>query len=289
MEVIAYKLTCLTNLHMGGSGTNLGVIDLEVERDPILGEPTMNASGVKGALRDHCEALMACQEDPDGDGDIRKVFGTSSSGDTAGAYAFFQGDLLARPVRISKGTGSYLLATSRELIENFTEKLWEFCWDGWQEELWGETLPALPKGDKVITNADGCHGVEGFQVAKAESKLLDRLLGEKKWVLMSAEQLRSIALPVVTHNVLRNGTSANLWFEEYVPHHSVFGLLIGRPNGDETFREILTCMEERDKDQFGEEILYRNVIQFGAEASTGCGYVRMEEIKCEQKGNRGPV
>lgn len=288
MEVIAYKLTCLTNLHMGGSGTNLGVIDLEVERDPILGEPTMNASGVKGALRDHCEALMDCQEDPDRDGDIRKIFGTSSSGDTAGAYAFFQGDLLARPVRISKGTGSYLLATSRELIENFTEKLWEFCWDGWEESLWGEPLPALPRGDRVITNAAGCHGVEGFQVEKKESKLLDYLLGKEKWVLMSAEQLRSIALPVVTHNVLRNGTSANLWFEEYVPHNSVFGLLIGRPNGDETFQEIL-ALEERDEARFGEEIQYRNVIQFGAEASTGCGYVRMEEIQYEQKGNCGPV
>lgn len=267
MEVIAYKLTCLTNLHMGGSGTNLGVIDLEVERDPVLREPTMNASGVKGALRDHCEALLACQDNPDQNGDIRKIFGTSSSGDTAGAYAFFQGDLLARPVRISRGTGSYLLATSRDLIENFTGKLREFGWEGWNESLWGEPLPALPTEDRVITNAVDCDGVEGFQVEKAESGLLDYLLGKQKWVLMSAEQLRSIDLPVVTHNVLRNRTAANLWFEEYVPHHSVFGLLIGRPNGDTAFQKIFSKQEDR------------NVVQFGAEASAGCGYVRMEEIR----------
>lgn len=267
MEIIAYKLTCLTNLHMGGSGTNLGIIDLEVERDPILGEPTMNASGVKGALRDHCEALMDCQDNPDKDKDIRNIFGTSSSGETSGSYAFFQGDLLARPVRISRGTGSYLLATTPELIQNFVEKLREFGWDQWSDDPWNEPLPDTPTKDYVITNCTGCHGVEGFSTQSGESKLLDHLLGAGKWAFMSSEQLRSIDLPIMTHNVLQNGTSKNLWFEEYVPHHSVFGLLIGRPTGDTAFQEILTCMEDR------------NVVQFGAEASTGCGYVRMEVLE----------
>lgn len=55
MSAKLYRLTCLTNLHMGSGEANYEVIDLEVERDPVLGEPTMNASGVKGALRDFCK------------------------------------------------------------------------------------------------------------------------------------------------------------------------------------------------------------------------------------------
>lgn len=53
MEVCVLKLKCLTNMQMGGGDVNYNVVDIEVEKDPVTGYPTMNASGVKGALREY--------------------------------------------------------------------------------------------------------------------------------------------------------------------------------------------------------------------------------------------
>ena len=42
----------MTNMHVGNGDVNYNIIDNEVEKDPVTGYPTINASGVKGALRE---------------------------------------------------------------------------------------------------------------------------------------------------------------------------------------------------------------------------------------------
>lgn len=46
-------LKCLTNMHVGNGDVNYNIVDNEVEVDPVTGYPTINASGVKGALRNY--------------------------------------------------------------------------------------------------------------------------------------------------------------------------------------------------------------------------------------------
>ena len=262
MNYTFYRLDCLTNLHMGGSDANYDVIDLQVERDPVLGEPTMNASGVKGALRDHCEIIKGCHEKVkwDTDPDIKEIFGTRNGGTQQGGYAFFGADLLARPVRVSGCDTAWLLATTPDLIHSFARKL----------ELLGiDTLkiniPTGIEGDKVIVSCP-CAKVEGYGTVVVDADNdIQKLLGTDRYAVMSSDMLRSVSLPVVAHNVLENAISKNLWYEEYVPHKSVFGLIVGRPN---------------EKDKFGEIIGFDKppVVQFGAEASTGCGYIQMTQV-----------
>ena len=264
MKVNVYQLKCLTNLHMGSGDINYSVIDLEVERDPVTGEPTMNASGVKGAIRDFFEKNCAdyikaggkCSEcmkhGKAAECDICRIFGSTESN---GEYKFFSGDLLGRPVRVTAGKDAYAIATTPTLINSFVDKVNALA----GTVVLKNDIPAV--GTKSSgCDADAVEGMSGLQVAS--SALLTKLLGDK-WVVGDDGWLKTIGLPVVAHNVLNEKKkSKSLWFEEYVPHESVFGLIV---------------MSTDDK--LDAVIANKPVIQFGAEASTGCGYVQLTKVE----------
>lgn len=250
MKTEAYKLTCLTNLHMGSGDVNYNVIDLEVERDEILCEPTMNASGVKGALRDACEAKRS-----EKDKDVEYIFGGKQ--DAKGNYSFFSGDMIARPVRVTEGDSAFVLATTPQLVKHLLDKLEAFGAKWFSEKF--EDLPNVEENEILCSKA--YTEIEGEKAQQASCPVLNELIGEN-WALMSTEMLRSIDLPVQAHNVLENGISKNLWYEQNVPHQSIFYLLISRPDENSKLDAILGS---------------NPVVQFGAGATTGYGYVKMEK------------
>lgn len=254
---MVFKLNCLTDLHMGSGEVNYSVIDLEVQRDTVTGEPTMHSSGVKGALRDYCEAKAA---DDDEKQLVVKIFGSDQNGDQPGTYRFLSADLLARPVRISAGSGAYVLATTPDLIRLFLNKLSAF---GLRDLFPDSPLPE--RLDPTILCSDrSVKKVEGFRVEYADCPLLDSILGTKSWALMPSGFLSAIDLPVRAHNVLNEkGISKNLWYEQNVPHESVFGLLILAPDGGKALGRFLSDGA---------------IVQFGANASTGGGLIRMERV-----------
>ena len=59
MGAIVVNLECVTNMHVGNGDVNFNIIDNEVERDVVTGYPTINASGVKGALREYFKKNVA--------------------------------------------------------------------------------------------------------------------------------------------------------------------------------------------------------------------------------------
>lgn len=256
MSAIFYKLTCLTNLHMGSGDINYDVVDLEVERDPVLGEPTMNASGVKGALRDHCKKLLDNKT-------VINIFGSDTNekdpeekkkGSRQGTYHFLSGDLIARPVRVSYGNPSYVLATTPELLKHISNKLTAFG----LTDLFSDTPDAV---ENMILTGANCTEIEGIPAKQMECKSLEAFFG-KDWALMTHDCLKEIALPVMAHNVLCDGISKNLWYEQVVPHESVFGLIIIAPDGDTAFEEAIS---------------QKPVVQFGAGATTGNGFTKLEK------------
>ena len=69
-------------------------------------------------------------------------------------------------------------------------------------------------------------------------------------------------LPVIARNYLENGESKNLWYEELVPHESVFWfMVIGEEKDVETFHKAVDG----------------KVVQFGGNASLGCGLCRVKQ------------
>lgn len=113
-----YLIECITNLHVGSSGTNYGIVDNLVQRDPVTKFPTINASSLKGALKKHFEKKW----DEENIALIPTIFGEEGKGSTQGTigtYNFLGADLLALPVR--SNYMSYALAislTNSKIINN---------------------------------------------------------------------------------------------------------------------------------------------------------------------------
>ena len=257
-----YKLECLTNLHVGSGEANYNIIDKEVERDPITGYPIIHASGIKGALREYFTENKVLPE-----AKITEIFGKPSSATEfgAGSYKFFDAHLLSRPMRVGGNTTrSSISVTSDDLLRDFLTQTANFGINKYTNV----NLPELTFGENIdfLTNA-GNITVEDEQTDTFDANDADdadymeaakNIVGDTFAV---AKNFGSYALPVVAHNKLEHGESKNLWYEEYVPHGSVFWFLVLTPD---------------EKNELNLE--NQTMLQFGANASIGYGFVRITKL-----------
>lgn len=235
-----FKVECITNLHVGNGDVNYNIIDNEVERDPVTNCPTMNASGVKGAIR---EFFVNRHVDEDV---ITGIFGGASNSKTIpGAIKFLQADFLMMPVRASEGEKAFYYVTSKNLLEQLTTKT-----EMIENKTYFDTKTSSENQDKA--KADG--------IALKNYVMLD---GKKVYVIEDSN-FRKLMLPVVARNQLDNGESKNLWYEEVVPHHSMF-----------TFYAL--AEDEEKMSQFM-NVINGNVVQFGGGATVGYGFCKVTAI-----------
>ena len=232
---------------MGNGDVNYNIIDQEVERDPVTGLPIINASGVKGAIREFFEAKWGKN-----DSRIKTIFGGNDSDKTQGTYKFLQADLLFRPLRVSDNSRrSFVIATTEEIIK---------CFEGKLKGL-GSTLSISGKiiDSKEMVELEGENQKTGLKEIR-DDKLKEFTGGSIVYV----NNLNDYDLPVIARNDLDdNGISKNLWYEEFVPHESVFALIIMTPDKmDDDFKMSLTA----------------EPIQFGGNASIGYGLMKIQEV-----------
>lgn len=275
MKPVMYRIRCITNLHVGSGDINYSIIDNEVEKDPVLGLPTIHASGVKGALRAHC------RQRGDKAPEIEKIFGPEHQGKedkqsgekknvplAAGEFKFFSAQMLARPLRVTKGNNiSYILTTTPEILRNMLQFAQDIGWQGKGLEI----LSTLHLDSKTfVSNVSGV-SVEGISAKSMDvltdnvadvKRLLHELLGTEDWAL--TDSFKPYDLPVVARNALgEDGSSKNIWYEEIVPHKSIFYFAVLVPDKEKT----PLCFDE-------------DVVHFGGNASVGYGYTRVNTI-CE--------
>lgn len=199
MYAVLVRLECVTNMHVGNGDVNYNIIDNEVERDPVTGVPTINSSGVKGALR------QFFAKDHDLKKYVNEFFGNKESDTSEGSLKIFSADMVAMPARASEGDRSYFLVTSDSAIERYRYIRKEFLDDSDVPEK------ATIKGS-----------VEGITIDRAV-----KLKGVTDPVaVLSDSQIQDIDLPVMARNCLENGISTNLWYEEVVPYKSVFAFTV---------------------------------------------------------------
>lgn len=260
MTVHVYKYTCLTNLHVGSGEVNYNIIDNEVERDPATDLPMIHASGIKGALREHFTRKQMAA------GEIDRIFGAppkSKEAIKAGAYKFLDARFLSRPMRVgNSATRASIPVVSVAALNDYLQLLSAFGCNHYGIER--ITLDETAFGDACfLTNCDGGISVEGERTAHlsesdaAEILRLRDIVGD---VFAVVKDLNQYPLPVMARNCLENGESKNLWYEEIVPHKSVFYQLIITP------------------DAAMDLPLEAEPIQFGGNASIGCGYIRIEKL-----------
>lgn len=234
-----FQIKCLTNLHVGNGDVNFSIIDNEVERDSVTGFPTINASGVKGALRVFLKD------------DANKIayFG-SESGSTdnldSGKLKFFAANMLAIPMRASDGNAVYHLVTNPTAIDLY-------------RKLCG-SLSVVDKCSSKPETVSDCEA-EGYPCAEKYN-----FNGTETFCMKDAN-FQKVKLPVVARNQLKDGISNNLWYEEIVPHESIFYFFVAAADSDKTLlHDFANAVEGK-------------VIQFGGNASVGCGYCLVSEVK----------
>jgi CRISPR-associated protein Cmr4 len=138
-----------TPLH-AGSGSDLGYIDLPIQRERHTGYPKVESSGVKGAIRQSFEAVENIDLERlqrvfgyDGDGLPDKVaekFGDKK--DFAGALGFSDARILLFPVKSLKGTFAWV--TCHRVLAKFRSELEELCGE--------EGLFSLPESTGVASD-----------------------------------------------------------------------------------------------------------------------------------------
>ena len=102
-----------TPLH-AGSGSDLGIIDLPIQREKHTDYPKIEASGLKGSIREIFDAQAKKSE-------IELVFGPEEGDLHAGALGFTDARLLLFPVKSVKGVFAWV--TCPAVLERFKQDL----------------------------------------------------------------------------------------------------------------------------------------------------------------------
>jgi CRISPR-associated protein Cmr4 len=276
MKTELYKITTLSNLHVGAGDINFDVIDNQVQRDAITKLPNINSSSLKGAFREHFTKEGETQSNM-----VTYIFGPdnkSSDSHQTGAYSFFEAQLLTRPVRSSHK--AYFNATSPLVIKNLLETIEDFDIN-FDENLKNELqkfshiqpqkgTPLIFENLKNVILEDEQAKYENFDTSK-----LSELLGEDI-ALFNDSDFASLDLPVLARNYLEDGVSKNLWYEEVVPKKSTFTFIIGKPENIDSkdYEQKIKGFENRfSKDG--------SKLQIGANKSIGYGYCKVAKVSGE--------
>ncbi len=220
-------LYCVSPLHMG-AGTALGAIDNPIQRERHTQHPMIVGSGIKGALRHHCQAWTLQRKGTDEREAklererLRLVFGpdTNQSSEHAGALSFADAQIVCFPVRSLTQTFVYATsATALARLQRLTALAPSRDAVGFPKRA---VAPPQQKGEAVILHdellSNGQLVLEAFQFEKA-SKGVDELREVANWLAEHAlpSQPDYFAHKLRKHLVLLHDD----WFNHFVQHATV--------------------------------------------------------------------
>ena len=287
-----------TPLH-AGSGNDLGIVDLPIQREKHTDYPKIEASGLKGSIREIFDAQKS---------EIELVFGPEQGDLHAGALGFTDARLLLFPVKSVKGVFAWV--TCPAVLERFKYDL-SIC----QPNI--AFVDDLPDSDKVTTKSslivkDSRIVLEEYTFKVCQKKECDAVAEwiaenvlpaepsynywrdkvKRDLVVLNDDDFRdfvTLSTEVIARTKIDNKTgtveTGALWYEEYLPTDSIlYSLALTTPifkeNDADKGRFKLTCQEKKDKCDESEKVMnffidrLPNVIQIGGNATVGKGIVR---------------
>ena len=298
-----------TPLH-AGSGTELGVVDQPIQRERHTGFPKIEASGLKGCIREAFEKSKdeisvgnAKVDESNRKETISLAFGPENGDDHAGALGFTDARLLLFPVKSMKGIFAWV--TCPKVLARFRNDLK-------LAKIANVPIPSekgVPhgcqlfiKGDKIvleeytleITDANGEGTCSKFAKWLSE-KVIPQGDEYKYWrekiktdvVVLSDDDFRDFAnlsTEVITRIKINNDTgtvqSGALFTEEYLPSETIlYSLALATPifkeNGAE--KGVFRKTNDKSEEDLVMEYFTRGlpeVIQIGGNATIGKGIVR---------------
>jgi len=275
MKTELYKITTLSNLHVGSGEINFNIIDNQVQKSPE-GLPIINSSSLKGAFREHF-----AEEKGDESKMVTYIFGppnTSNDSHITGAYSFFEATLLTRPAR--SNVKFFFNATSPAVLKRFLNniEMFDISFDDEVKSALQTLSDLKPEANKPMIFEDIKDvRVEDLHAAynACDVSVLSTFLGEDL-VLLSDADYMALELPILARNYLEEGVSKNLWYEEVVPKQSTFYFMIAKPDN-------LDTQDKAEKIERFENMFTQlgSRIQFGANKSIGYGYSLVQKVSHE--------
>ena len=229
-----------TPLH-AGSGSDLGIVDQPIQREKHTDYPKIEASGLKGSIRE----IFETQAD---EKDIRRVFGPENGDLHAGALGFTDARLLLFPVKSVKGVFAWV--TCPAVLERFKHDL-SICQPTGIKFVDIPAVNTVPTGCDLIVKNDGndkkivleeytfpvtsdpkCDAVANW-IAKNvlpsdpsydywQKKMNNDIVvlednDFRDFVMLSTEVIARTRIDNITGTV----ASGALWYEEYLPTDSI--------------------------------------------------------------------
>ena len=241
MNTHVFKITAKTNLHVGNeSGGDFTIIDKAIQRDPLTNLPCINSSSLKGAINEFCSNAIKMPAD-----DRKKLFGSDKKdkkGESQkGEAIFFDAKLLYLPQQ-DDNTLFHVETTSNVVdMMNKRVQLFDSKFNYAAENNIGGR-PVVMLADKK--EIDG----QGNEITITADKQFEAKCSDDN-------------LPIIARNVLDNGESKNLWYEQVLPSETVLYTII-QEEGD-----VLA------------KALNGQIVQIGANATIGYGYCKFELMK----------
>ncbi|BCV20507.1 type III-B CRISPR module RAMP protein Cmr4 [Moorella sp. Hama-1] len=302
-----------TPLH-AGCGSDLGVVDLPIQREKHTGIPKVEASGLKGCIREAFEDYDVVpgnrlpeplvQEFPGlrEKGKLREAinlaFGPEDGDLHAGALGFTDARLLLFPVRSMRGVFGWV--TCPAIISKFIREL---KMAGLEPPLQVPPAGAIPRGCGLLVN-NGHVILEEYTFALQEDAACTNLAAwlarklfpasgyeywrekmQKDLVVLADDDCRdfvNLATEVITRTRIdaQTGTVARgaLFTEEYLPQESVlYALALAAPVFHSS-KGIFAAGEERAVLTFWQKGL-PEFLQLGGNATIGKGIVRLKVLE----------
>lgn len=289
-----------TPLHPG-AGSSTGFVDLPVQRERHTGFPIIQASGLKGAMREVAEKELKADE-------VNVLFGPENS-DHAGALAITDARLLAFPVRSLSQV--YVWVTCPAVISRLIRDMamlpgmdakdldakgstgfkpavgeaFSIKDSGLNDNLVLEELTFKLDSTKSTDVEKLMKAVTSFLPQKNDAHKAAREKMEKHLLVISDEDFKHLvnnATQISARIKLKdNKTSDNLWYEETIPPDSLFYtlLLASKPRGGNSgisgAEGILKKVEET----------VNGYLQVGGNETVGQGWCALQYYKNEVTQN----
>lgn len=269
-KIDAYILRCLTNLHAGSGGETNGIVDNTIQRDVTTNYPTINATSLKGALREDFEMLKGKKGK-----DLEQIFGNDpkpGANQAQGEVRFFSAHLLCLPVR--SNTKPFFRAVSIDILLKLQSDLTVFGIENKELDDAIDSLnfnigdKATPQylddlGDKIVILED--EKASFLSIEPKHKVALEKVFGTHLAVYPDGEAFNRLSknMPVQARNQLEKGESKNLWYEEYVPRETRFYTFTAQP---QNFNFNLS-----------------GTFQVGANATVGFGYTELTSFPKTEK------
>ncbi|MGI6393637.1 MAG: type III-B CRISPR module RAMP protein Cmr4 [bacterium] len=283
-----FFMRVISPLHLG-TGADIGIIDMPIQREKHTNFPKVESSSLKGALRENFELNLKDQADL-----IKLTFGPEKGDTHAGAFSVTDATTLFFPVKSAKGI--YALITCHEVLAKYNEHCGilnaaEPPFDN--KELGSlkdlneaKCIPFNLDALAINNNKNVILEEYAFEVEQKTAGSIQKhfsFLDTDKMLIVSNETFRdfvTLSTEVITRNKIDNktGTVARgaLFSEEYLPPETILFSLL--QNGPINVKDKGSIPEDLENDKKVQEFLINNfpeVFQLGGNATIGKGIVKV--------------